>query len=442
MKFLFVENRYKTYFWEAMAQHLVRAGHDVAWLVQNHAFMPAIGRVHVLPYPRRSDLRPPDESADIAFIRSSDRSINFLGGNDRHYAHYQELIDACLNAEKPDVVVGEPTLFHELMAAGWCRRNRVRYLHPSMPGYPSGRFCIYDGDTKIPLGHSNDVPSDADCLALAQAIRTRSAIPDYMKPPPLDQGLRVHPVHRSWKDVRNIFFANLSGERYNTTPPWRRLWRPIGLTMRSRAWERLALNRGSRRGECPFVLYPMQMQPEANLDVWGNRHRDQTVLIAAIADALPPGWDLLVKANPKTKYEMSGELIDVVRARANVIPLPIRMPMGDVLPSARLVVTVTGTIAIETVLSGIPLAQLGPGVTEGLPGCETIATVGALPTLIDVIVSEKFRTATDQDCIALVKKLYQTSFQGRVSDPATLPEVTQEANVAKVVAELLKVVCR
>ena len=441
MKFLFVENRYKTYFWEALAQHLVSAGHEVAWLVQNHAFMPAMGRVHVLPYPHRADFRPPDESPDIAFIRSSDRSINFLGGNDRHYAYYQGLIDACLDAEQPDVVLGEPTLFHELMAAAWCRRNRVRYLHPSMPGYPSGRFCIYDGDTKVPLGHSNDVPSDADCIALAQAIRGRSAIPDYMKPPLLVQGPRVHPVHRSWKDVRNIFFAYVSGERYNTTPPWRRLWRPIGLAMRSRAWERLAAERASRRIERPVVLYPMQMQPEANLDVWGNPHRDQTALIAQIADILPHGWNLLVKANPKTKYEMSGELIDVVRARANVIPLPIRMPMGDVLPTARLVVTVTGTIAIETVLSGIPLAQLGPGVTEGLPGCETIASVDALPSLLDCIASGRFRTATEPDCIALVKKLYETSFPGRVSDPATLPDVTQEANVAQVVAELLKVVC-
>jgi hypothetical protein len=441
MKFLFVENRYKTYFWETLAKHLVRSGHDVAWFVQNHAFMPCTGRVHVLPYPRAADLREPKETLDIAFIRSTDRNINFFGGNDQHYDYYQGQIDACLDREQPDVVVGESTLFHELMAVAWCRKRGIRYLHPSMLGYPNGRFSIYEGDTKIPLGGSNETPADSDCLVLAEAIRSRTAIPDYMKPPPPAHVARIHPAPRSWKDLRNVFLAYARGEHYNTPPPWRRLLRPLALARLTREWERLALERHQQLGDGACVLYPMQMQPEANLDVWGNRYRDQIALICAIADVLPAGRKLLVKANPKTKYEMSDKLIEAMKARGNIVPLPMGVPMGEVLPKAVLVVTVTGTIAVEAVISRVPLAQLGPSVTEGIRGCETITGPESLPDLLDRIASGQFPLAEDLDRIELVKRLYQTSFRGGVCDPATMPNVTLDSNVEMVAAELLKVAC-
>ncbi|MGH8558732.1 MAG: hypothetical protein ACRESZ_15025 [Methylococcales bacterium] len=441
MKFLFVENRYKTYFWEALAKYLVRNGHEISWLVQNHAFMPRVGKVNVLPYPGRADLRAPEESPDIAFIRSSDRSINFLGGDDRHYAHYQQLIHACLDREQPDAVIGESSLFHELMAAAWCRSRGVKYLFPSMPGYPNGRFCIYDGYTKTPLGQCEDIPSVSECLAAAQAIRGRATIPDYMRPPTASQVPRVHPVHRSWQDHRNILFGYLAGERYNTTSPWRRLWRPFGFRARTWKWERLVVARQHYRRGCRYVLYPMQMQPEANLDVWGNRHRDQTALIAGIADVLPEDCILFVKANPKTKYEMSRSLIEAIRSRDNVVPLPIALPMGDILPEASLVMTVTGTVAVECVLSGVPLAQLGPGITEGIQGCETIAAPAELPDLLGRIGAGQYPAADEANHVALIQRLFRTSFPGLVSDPATLPDVLQNANVVRVAAVLFKAAC-
>ena len=35
MKLLFIENRYKTYFFEPIAQRLKSEGHDIYWIIQN-----------------------------------------------------------------------------------------------------------------------------------------------------------------------------------------------------------------------------------------------------------------------------------------------------------------------------------------------------------------------------------------------------------------------
>jgi hypothetical protein len=54
MKFLFIENRGKTAFWQHVAGELHRHGHDIAWLVQNPQYVPHAPdgvAVHVLPFP-------------------------------------------------------------------------------------------------------------------------------------------------------------------------------------------------------------------------------------------------------------------------------------------------------------------------------------------------------------------------------------------------------
>ena len=41
MKLLFIENRHKTYFFEAIAKRLKSLGHDIYFMIQNKDFAPA-----------------------------------------------------------------------------------------------------------------------------------------------------------------------------------------------------------------------------------------------------------------------------------------------------------------------------------------------------------------------------------------------------------------
>lgn len=439
MKFVFIENRYRTYFWDALAREFLAAGHRIAWIVQNPVFMPTTGQVHVIAFPRRSDLRRADDGHDFDVIRCGDRNLNYFGGADWHYPYYWERIEAILQREQPDVVIGEPTLFHELMAALWCRRNAARFLHPSMAvGYPSGRFAIYDGISNTRLGGSEKAPPDGDCLAMAESIRKRELLPEYMRPPPGHELERSHAPPRSFADRRIVLKGYLRGERYNTPAPWRKLRLERARDRLLPEWDRLAAQWVPTHAAERIVLYPLQMQPEANLDVWGQQFRDQVSLVWNLARALPAGWRLQLKLNPKAKYELSPALLAAVRGCPQIQPLRSAMPMNEVLPHAELVVTVTGTIALECVMSGIALAQLGPGPAQGVPGVWRLLWPEQIGQAIRWMDAGGHRQADDASRITFVRSLFTTTFPGKIADPSSMPASMEPNNIRQVADCLLE----
>lgn len=440
MKFAFVENRYKTIFWSAVAQALKSHGHTTTWLVQNPVFAPADESVYVVPFPLRMELNA--VSGDIPealhWARAGDRFINYFGGDDRHYRYYEHAIKNWLDREQPDVVIGESTLFHEFIVIEECRSRGITYFHPSMPGYPGGRYSVYAYASKEPLGDSREVPSEADCLVMAEAIRKREKIPDYMIPPSGRDPERTHPLPRSLLDRLIILRGYWQGERFNTPAPWRKWLLDRQVRQRLAVWQQIVSAKAAPKGQ-RFVLYPLQMQPEANLDVWGQQFRDQAKLVRDIADNLPDGWHLLVKANPKSKYELSADLISLLQQHPRVSPIALSEPMAKVLDQVDLVCTVTGTVAVECVLSWKPVIQLGPGIVEDGVGCMRLGEVAGIVDVIRLIETGRFATATDAERIRLIQRLYSTTFTGKVSDPVNLPAVMAAENVQAVARTLVEV---
>ena len=325
MKFAFVENRYKTIFWACLAAELRGHGHEVVWLVQNPIFSPsgeAAENIFTIPFPGRSDRVDLAAANGLERVRKADRYVNYFGGDDRHYGYYQAAIETWLDREKPDIVVGESTLFHELIVIDACRKRHISYFHPCMTGYPGGRFSIYAYDKKETLGLSGDVPNDVDCLAMAEAIRKRERIPEYMIPPSGKEPERKHPLPRSAKDRLIVLRGYLAGERYNTPAPWRKWLLDQQVSQRLKIWQQISAGKAEKGKGLRLALYPLQLQPEANIDVWGQGFRNQARLVSQLADALPDGWHLMVKANPKSKYELSDELLEVLRSHPKVSPIP------------------------------------------------------------------------------------------------------------------------
>ncbi|WP_144091135.1 hypothetical protein [Pseudomonas kilonensis] len=439
MKIVMLENRYKTFFWDALAEYFIEQGHVVAWVVQNPSFMPKNGVANVIAFPSFKDVRGLSNSYDFEKIVKSDRYINYFGGDASHYEYYYAEIERILLKEKPELVIGEATLFHELMAVDWCKKNNVPFFHPSMPGYPGGRYSIYLGDTKDAIGGATDLPSDEECYSLAEAIRKRERIPEYMRPSlPTDHG-RIFPVHGSFANRLLLIKSYLRGERFNTPSPWRKRKLDKAVSRRLIRWSEICAEQFKLDDGCRYLLYPMQMQPESNLDLWGQEYREQSRLISDLADILPPGWKLLVKLNPKSKYELDDALINMVSVHNRIIPIPFEMGMEKIFNRIHLVCTVTGTIAVESVLSCKPVVQFGPGVLSDEAGYLHASSVADVKDIIARIEAEQFQLADDQGRTGLVKKLYFTTFPGLISDPASLPSVLDSKNIIKVGANLIRV---
>jgi hypothetical protein len=213
-RLLFLENREKTYFWAAIAARLAAAGHDIAWLVQNPLFGRGLpGRRHLIPLPRARELEPDLDLAAFPVL-ATDRGREHFAAGHAHYAHYARQIEAVIDREAPDVVLGEPTLFHELLALDLCERKGIPFAHPVIERYPDRRFAIFSGASQQPIAGSGERMDDAEALDVATRIADGRKAPTYIA-----RGSRLaHLRSRArWAVTRSrVIAGRCRGERNNT----------------------------------------------------------------------------------------------------------------------------------------------------------------------------------------------------------------------------------
>lgn len=423
----FVENRGKTAFWVHVARELRRNGHSISWIIQNHAYRPLAsdGRQICIPYPETAD----HEFIGIPEAVSTDRGCNYFGGCNTHYAYYTRAINDALDELSPDVVIGEPTLFHELLIISECRARKIPYLHPTMTRYPGGRFNILDCDTQNVAIASQEQWSEEKVVELASSIAGGRSLPSYMRSvSKLDWQLQK--VKRL-SGLARTTFGWLGGERYNTPSPIRK--RKLGQELKSRLndWKGLARLPDDRG---PVVLYPLQMQPEANIDVWGRPYSDQVGMVSALLDAVPANGSVAVKANPKSKYEVSSDLIALARREPRVVLLPLDMKMDAAHERCLGTITVSGTVGFEAVFGrGRCLSLRHPILQEDFPTFHATSPEDA----VDQIFSNKDAGCGDlRSGVALLRKLISGSFPGTINEPLYDADCVTDENIARVAGAL------
>lgn len=426
MKLLFVENRYATWVYESVAHELARDGHEIHWLVQNPVFAPRWGQVHKMPFPsaaaRASAAAATD---DYAWLRRTDRGVLHFGVNDDHYAHYDRHICAALDAVQPDAIFGEATEFHELLTAARARQRRMAYLSPNITRYPADRLAFMAYDSLDPVGGDGSVLPDAAADAMLAGIRDRQVVPSYMRPaaPPARSMALVR-----LKDKLRITAGWLVGERFITPSPARKLALNAAQRQQRQRWEDRAARQpsafsGLLNRQQPWVLYALQMQPEGNIDVWGSPWNDQTDIVRRAARALAAiGAVLVVKPNPKSKYEMTAALNDVMDSEPNVIGLAHPTPMRDVFPAAPLLLAVTGTVLLEAIIAGKPVASLGSHSMRLYAGVTPLPSPEDLPAVLTAAMSGRAAAAGPLQARALLQSLHAASYPATLWDPVTQPD--------------------
>ena len=118
-----------------------------------------------------------------------------------------------------------------------------------------------------------------------------------------------------------------------------------------------------------FVYFPLHLEPELNVHVLGRKFANQLDAIQALHGALPPGWTLLLKENPKQGYMHRG---DAFYQRLRMFPwvrfVADDMPGSQLLEKCRVVATIIGTAGYEAMLMGKSCIYFGDAWYAGLPG--------------------------------------------------------------------------
>jgi len=411
MKLLFIENRYKTFFFEPIAKNLSNKGYDVHWLIQNKEFTPS-GNFHfyIIDYPKDTNYDYLKDEA-VEKVIQSDRQINHFKKKDKSYFYYyNEKIKNYLESLRPDFVFGEATAFHELLTIQNCKDLNILYLNPSTCRYPVGRFSFYKYDTLEPFLGSNENLTKEEATNIIDQIVNRKKAPDYMNPVSVSK-------YEIIQDKLTKTVAYYKGERYNTPNPLIKFKLQQVQKNNIKNWN-IDAEKEILKTHNFKILYPLQMQPEANIDVWGRKYRNQTQLIKNISQCLPENTILYVKPNPKSKYELSPELVSLVKQTPNIRHLHHSTKMDGILPNIDLVITVTGTIAIECILSNKPVVTLIKTINNQAKNCKFINSLSReLPGIMKDVMEKTFKTLSLEEKIDFINILNKTSYKGIISDP-------------------------
>jgi hypothetical protein len=121
--------------------------------------------------------------------------------------------------------------------------------------------------------------------------------------------------------------------------------------------------------DAKFVYIPLHNQPEMSTQSLGGLFRDQLLVIEAVARALPEGWKIYVKDNPRQGTYARGPLFFHRLTRIKGVQLvPMDTSTYELSSIAQLTATVCGTAGWEAIRKGKPVLVFGGAWYKSFPG--------------------------------------------------------------------------
>jgi hypothetical protein len=411
MKILFVENRYKTYLWERIGQEYVQLGHEVHFIIQNHEFTPQNSsfKVHKIAYPSKNKSNLTSEEVQrYKKVIQSNRGLNYFGIRFNGFiAYYGIEIEKIIDKIQPDLALGEATLFHELLVIDSCKNNNILYLQPTSCRYPKNRFSFYKYETMEPYKGSGEVLLEKEAIKIANLIGKRKVLPDYMGKP-LATPSKMELFFDKVKLIKGYYF----GEKYNTPSPFYKIFLDRKFAMNidnyeSKANDKLPKNKGLK------VLYPMQMQPESGIDVWGYPNNNQSQVIERIISALGDDDLIIIKPNPKSKYEIDNSLLNLIdNNRKKVYPLSHNIGMDLIWNEIDVVITVSGTVSIECIFDNKPILMFNNCLQTNQKNCVQINNDSDMSFYFSKIRNKTYPKLTENEKAVFINELTAKSYKG------------------------------
>jgi len=193
------------------------------------------------------------------------------------------------------------------------------------------------------------------------------------------------------------------------------------------------------RGNRPYVLYGLQMQPESSIDVLASFVSNQTNLIALIAKSTPCTHEVYVKPHPEYVGGVArGHLLAIKRIPGVRLVSPF-LSSHQLIMQAAVVLTPTGTMAMESAFFGVPSVIFAEEFFRGLPSVNYCANPNELPKLIPKLIATGRREVFDS-VVDFVADYLARSFPGRVTNylgPYTEEELASLVHAYSIVYDYL-----
>ena len=233
---------------------------------------------------------------------------------------------------------------------------------------------------------------------------------------------------------RPFFYMHKRGVPWGTRlHVWQRRlfrWRPKWVPSAWAYWRARQAAKSYAHDSAPFVYLPLHLQPEATTCPMGGVYVDQLLVVEMVSRALPAGWRLVVKENPKqqlskrqpTFYQRLAQL-------PNVQLVSRRHSSMDLIEAAQAVAAITGSAGWEGLCAGKPVLVFGNAFYRAAMGAVAVDDLDTLREELARIADGRFVTATSSTCRAFLAGLQQHSYRG-VTDAQYLRDSTMSEDEA------------
>ena len=160
-----------------------------------------------------------------------------------------------------------------------------------------------------------------------------------------------------------------------------------------------------------YAVYFLHVQPEITVEGMAFDHQDQLSTLRNILAALPADMYLVVKEHSPMLGYRSLSFYHQLSHMPGLIIAPTSEDSHDLILSSAVVVTLTGTVALEAVLYGIPAIVLGSIYFDNFSGIYKVHSLDELRALL--ADPRKLHGATEDEAILALASLLKASMPGR-----------------------------
>ncbi|RCK38860.1 hypothetical protein TH19_03415 [Thalassospira profundimaris] len=168
-----------------------------------------------------------------------------------------------------------------------------------------------------------------------------------------------------------------------------------------------------------YAYFPLQVQPEATIDVHATRFNNQLETARQVAMSMPGDMTLVVKDHPNMSMRRSRSYLDKIQRLPNVKLVDFRISTIDVVRNAQLVISPSSTTMFEAAYLGVPAIQLGElGTARAYPNIWYQPVLHELPSTIKQVLSEWKMLDSEKylhDLTCCVAAAYDTGFEANYS---------------------------
>lgn len=436
MNICFISNFSKTQLFSAIAKSLAAQGINAYWIACNEKLYEQLCE----DYGPQKVLLINRSATGLANETIGDFKLNELVYGDRVLRHdYAAGVNFLTNIQQPIVeflqlnevrkIFGELTWAHELLIHRMCHQLEdleCQYLNPHVVRIPNRRFAFFTNEKQSQLyqlrtPHTTEVqrivPKPPNYLKINKKILSKASS-----------------LKGKWARLKR-FFTNENMDRYD--PSLNGNTKIRLLVSVKEEWQRWQYRKVKRVDSVDlknksYLFLGLHKQPEASVDVLGRYYEDQYQNIVNLWRALPAGWSFLIKEHSIAIGDRPLSFYKKIQALPGVVLVNEQMPSYDLIKNAQLVATVSGTIAYEAALMGIPSITMAPCFFNQLHSCKKIGIADLDKYNLKEIADDLRHNESNLDEFS--SYLYGHSFAGNVLDPITDPKVLSPENIERLTA--------